>query len=170
MKKSKLIEAIERRDVHAVRRLLASGLSPTARRFDLIMRPKEPTPLLAAVRAGSAEIVESLLDAGADVNQDTRWWYTPLTLACNIGDINMARLLLDKGADANKARRNHATPLMKAAFYGREPLVDLLLEKGADPRRVLDGSDVSVFRISEKILRKLDGAAGRTGEERERGV
>jgi ankyrin repeat protein len=111
------------------------------------------TPLHLAAREGQVEAVKALLEAGADVNQQTVGdKSTPILIATINGHFDLARLLLDKGADANAAQHNGVTPLYAAlncqwaakALYPQPrayeqqknsylDLMAALLDKGADP-------------------------------------
>ncbi len=165
MKARRLLDSIERGDIDAVRELLASGAPPDGSRWSRLRARAAPTPLLAAVRAGSREIVELLLDHGADPDRDTARWDTPLALAAKRGDRTIVELLLARGANVNTARARHASPLENAAWYRHEQLVELLLARGADPQRVLDRGVTSLVPISEAILRRLVAAGGRPPPE-----
>ena len=111
------------------------------------------TPLHLAAREGQIEAVKALLEAGADVNQQTVGDNsTPILIATINGHFDLAKMLLDKGADANAAQHNGVTPLYAAlncqwaakALYPQPrayeqqktsylELMTALLDKGADP-------------------------------------
>lgn len=112
------------------------------------------TPLLYAVRAGRAGIVEMLLDAGADVNHGNADNMQPLLMAVMNEHISLAHTLIERGADVNAVDWYGQTPLWAAVDVrnldmpyntplwtmdngvDREAalgLVRTLLERGADP-------------------------------------
>ncbi|KXS12871.1 hypothetical protein M427DRAFT_59179 [Gonapodya prolifera JEL478] len=81
---SRLIEAVEARDVGRVRAALAVGASPDARKRTLLRASVEglgaksdvswgESALALAILYGKAEIVEELLNAGADVHRLVEW-------------------------------------------------------------------------------------------------
>lgn len=111
--------------------------------------------MIAAAYMGHKEIVEILLNAGADVNhkvarkkfhgknfmqifslqdKDGR---TALSVTCMCSSVaidhtNVARLLLERGADVQCQDNNGKTPLLCAASDGRLDLCRLLLAFNAD--------------------------------------
>ena len=65
-----------------------------------------------AVREGHMSTVEALIDAGADINQETEGDGTePLLMATINGHFDLAMRLIERGADANVANEANATPL-----------------------------------------------------------
>jgi ankyrin repeat protein len=89
------------------------------------------TPLMVAVAFGSAEGVELLLNAGADVKAVTSSGVT--ALHWSRGDASKVRLLLDHGADVNARSQLGRTPLIiAAASTGSLEVVRMLLAKGAE--------------------------------------
>jgi len=110
-------------------------------------------------KRGSAEVVEALLDHGADLSVANI-----LGAAARSGDIAVVKLLLERGADPNSRNKiggpapmsakraselnksggmltspilglpenTDGTPLMYAAHAGNTEIIKLLLEKGAD--------------------------------------
>jgi len=70
------------------------------------------TSLLLAVREGHQEVVKSLLEAGADVNQVSAGDHTsPLLMAAINGHYDVAMLLIAANADVNLSSNAGATPL-----------------------------------------------------------
>ncbi|KAG1695148.1 hypothetical protein DVH05_020789 [Phytophthora capsici] len=78
------------------------------------------TGLHRALSEGSIEIVQLLLDHGADVNQRSTWgWYSPLHLACKTGSEEMIWLLLNHGAKWSLTDKAKKTPLQWAVRAGK---------------------------------------------------
>jgi ankyrin repeat protein len=94
------------------------------------------TELHWAVRADDADLVRTLLRAGADAQAANRYGVTPLALAAVNGNAAMMKLLLRAGADPNAAAGEGETVLMTAARTGRPEPLALLLDHGADPNAV----------------------------------
>jgi uncharacterized protein len=90
----------------------AAGVERQFRYNELVGWQGGLTPLLFVVRQGSAEAVDVLLEAGADVNQVSAGdKSSPLLIALANGHFDIATHLLDKGADVNLAAENGAAPL-----------------------------------------------------------
>src|SRR5437868_9880167 len=91
------------------------------------------TALHWAAMKNDAELVQTLLFAGANVRATTRLGaYTPLVLAARSGSAAAIAPLLKAGADANSATSNGTTALMLAAASGNTEAVKLLVDGGAD--------------------------------------
>ncbi len=108
----------------------------------------ELTSLVYAARSGSIDAVRVLLDAGADVNQVSRYGWSALLAATQNQNYQMAKFLIEQGADVNLANKGGWTPLYLATdnrnleggdYPTRTPDMDtlefitLLLDKGANP-------------------------------------
>ena len=93
---------------------------------------------------GAVEIVEKLLNAGANPNAVNTRGYAPLHVAAMVGQTAIAEALLNAGAEPGQVPREAAdsgyamkhcagtTPLHFAAQAGHADIVDALLAAGAD--------------------------------------
>ena len=152
-----------------------AGVTRPYRYNELIGRQGGLTALLFATRQGAMATVETLVNAGVDVNQVSPADLTsPLLMATINGHFDLAKYLLDKGADPNLGSDAGATPLYAAlnvqwapkAFYPQPraylqqklsylELMTALLDKGADPnarlqRKVWYSSyNFDVLRVDE---------------------
>ncbi|NXY80361.1 PP16A phosphatase, partial [Glareola pratincola] len=89
----RLLEAAGRHDAEEVRQFLQSGISPDLCNEDGL------TALHQCCIDDFADVVTTLLDAGADVNaRDTELW-TPLHAAATCGHLRLVQLLIRRGAD-----------------------------------------------------------------------
>ncbi len=111
----------------AVRTLLKQAADVNAAQGDGM------TALHWAAIKDDAELVQTLLFAGANVRATTRIGsYTPLILAARSGSGSVVAPLLKSGADANDATSNGTTALMLAAASGNTEAVTLLIGAGAN--------------------------------------
>ena len=95
----------------------------------------DSTPLYEAAWKGHTNVVQILIDKGADLNKTSQWGQTPVNMAARAGHKHVVQLLLDKGADPNEASGRGQTPLHWAAMEGHKYVVQMLLERGAEPNR-----------------------------------
>jgi uncharacterized protein len=96
------------------------------------------------VAAGNADfipnakdVVELLINGGADINAVTESGATPLHFACEGGNHNesttkVVELLIEKKANINAVNNKGETPIFIAVHWDNENLVKLLKSKGAD--------------------------------------
>jgi ankyrin repeat protein len=91
------------------------------------------TPLVLAVTLNRSEVVRTLLDLGAPVDQARTNGRTALAAAILNHRVPLVRLLLERGANVNLVDATGMTPLMYAATtdFGDANVVDLLLAAGA---------------------------------------
>lgn len=122
-------------NIRIVRLLLDAGaehlVNPTK-----VTRYQGRTPIQAAAEGGHEEVVELLLDLGANVNAppSPNGGKTALQIACFHGFVNLVNLLIKAGADVNAPGAKGAgfTALQGASRAGELELVELLLQRGAD--------------------------------------
>ena len=88
-------------------------------------------PLYYAALLGLREVVELLLDKGADVNAQGGDFSNALQAASFRGHEAVVKLLLDKGANVNAQGGHYGNALQTASEGGHEQVVKLLLDKGA---------------------------------------
>ncbi|KAM0416002.1 hypothetical protein ACHAPT_013029 [Fusarium lateritium] len=81
---------------------------------------------------GSAEVVDVLLEKGADITAVDKNGLIPLIAASAGGHMEVVKLLLEKGADITAIDNGGWAPLITASNNGHMDVVKLLLEKGAD--------------------------------------
>ncbi len=122
-----LLDAAESGDLLAVRSLLDSGTSPSAR--DLQGR----TVLMTAMIHGHSTVAELLLARGANVNARDDQGVTALMLAARDGDVALVQRLLDRGASVDARTRDGWTALTYAARKAHPEIARRLLRAGADP-------------------------------------
>ena len=124
---NKLCMAIADEDLERVRYLIDPRLvnQPTLCRSTL---------LNLACMSQNMEIVQLLIEKGADVNQHDQCdeKNTPLTIACEHANIEIVKLLINNKADINAAAQDGYTPLLMACWYGHTPIAQLLIDHGAD--------------------------------------
>ena len=105
------------------------------------------TALFHASLEGKDDIVQILLDAGADISIcSTKDGDTPLIIACSEGHSKVAQKLILAGAQVNGPNRGGWTPLIYAAYYDHKEVVQLLLSHNADINQTSNVSNF-VFKI-----------------------
>jgi ankyrin repeat protein len=77
-------------------------------------------------------ILQLLLEAGADIDARGKTDETALGEAAFLGDKRLFKLILEQGPNINAVGGMFGTTLQAAAWHGNEDLVIMLLEKNAD--------------------------------------
>ena len=111
------------------------------------------TPLHAAAYVGLVDIAGSLLDLGADKDdQENKAGVSPLSIAAEEDNLEVARLLLSRGADAELAEHNGYTPLTRAIWRGHAEMAALLQGHGAlcQPIEILEEPAFSECMASQE--------------------
>ncbi|KAF7495368.1 Poly [ADP-ribose] polymerase tankyrase-1 [Sarcoptes scabiei] len=93
---------------------------------------RQSTPLHFAAGYNRLDVVEYLLEHGADVRAKDKGGLVPLHNACSYGHYEVAELLLKKGANVNATDLWKYTALHEAASKSKIDIVKLLLRHGAD--------------------------------------
>ena len=88
--------------------------------------------LITAVKEGNHELVQSLIQAGADVNVTCEFGGTPLMYATGNVHNSCVSILLEAGASVNMSDVNGFTALHVAAWAGNNSVLNTILEAGAD--------------------------------------
>ena len=90
------------------------------------------TALMKAARHNNLEIVQFLLNNGADVNAKSNYGWTALILATIYNNLEIVQLLLNKGADVSAKNKDGRTALILASTEGHLDIIQLLVSHGAD--------------------------------------
>jgi hypothetical protein len=133
-----LVAALAGKHFQTAEFLRLSGADPNVQGY------KGNTSLHSAACYGNVEMVQVLLNLGADVNIPNENSWTPLNYI-PVGPAgydkvpnyrqslaNIAQLLLDRGADINARNDDGRTPLHTTSDMGRIEVVRVLLERGAN--------------------------------------
>ncbi|MDX1561384.1 MAG: ankyrin repeat domain-containing protein, partial [Gammaproteobacteria bacterium] len=100
--------------------------------------PGAKTPLLYAAREGSAEIIELLLAAGADIEKADANGTTPLLAAIINDNMDAARALIAAGANVNAVDWYGQTPLWAAVDVRNLDVPGPTRDNGVDREAALD--------------------------------
>lgn len=86
---------------------------------------------MVAVELGRDNVVETLINKGADVNKQDNIGGTALMLAALYRHINIVKKLLKSGADVNAKTKFDATTLSIAKMKGFSRIIKILKNAGA---------------------------------------
>jgi ankyrin repeat protein len=134
------------------------------------------TPFVRAAQSSDVELMQLLIDYGADPFIATENGDTALTASAGIGwvegvtyerspldNLEAVRMLLDLGLDPNDRNREGRTPLIGAALKGRSEVVQLLVDRGAKLETRDGGSrdtDTTVSVLAGHTWQAVDYADG----------
>ncbi|XP_063705994.1 ankyrin repeat and KH domain-containing protein mask-like isoform X2 [Culicoides brevitarsis] len=105
------------------------------------------TALTLACAGGHEELVELLLERGANIEHRDKKGFTPLILASTAGHAKVVEILINRKAELEaQSERTKDTPLSLACSGGRYEVVELLLKHGANKehRNVSDYTPLSL--------------------------
>ena len=83
-----------------------------------------------AVTENHADVVQVLIDAGADIEKKDSYGRTPLLLACTVGYLDIVKMLIQAGAELRLARTKVDTCLIVASHRGHTETVRYLVGLG----------------------------------------
>jgi ankyrin repeat protein len=89
------------------------------------------TPLISSAASGHVEIVEILLNHGAQVNCKDKKDCTSLHFACQEGHLPVVNLLINRGANIEASTLDGGRPLHNASDKGHVAIVKILITMGA---------------------------------------
>ncbi|WP_457607347.1 ankyrin repeat domain-containing protein [Nitratifractor sp.] len=133
-----LLEAIERDNLVALRKLLESGQVDLdaevviGEEYDLDEPDEIPLLFYAIMKGVSLEALELLLEAGLDLAFVNREGLGALDIAIKYRRPDIVRLCKERGISLDQSRRKSGmTPLMLAAAFNDTEMVRYLLDEGA---------------------------------------
>jgi hypothetical protein len=161
-----LTSTIHRGDLDALRRILAER--PELASVHMIgRRGGWRTPLHAATDwpgyfPAAPATVALLLEAGADVNDDTGGDRpeTPLHWAASTDDVDVAVVLIDNGADLERPGGSIGTPLDNAIGYACWHVARLLVARGATVEKLWHAGALGMLGRIDELLEQPPEAAG----------
>lgn len=125
--KRRFLTAVRQRNVAIMKVFLDAGLLAGMTQYR-----GNGDPVHAVARFGTVEMMQLLLEYGANVNAVGKHGCSPLhQTVLYAGQDNMQRFLLDSGADMNVKNHHGYTPLHTAVCRGNVAAVRMLLEYGA---------------------------------------
>jgi len=143
-----LATALNRRDPAGVRKVLAEHPGLKAR-LDEPLPGGEfgATALLTAAHQGNRELVDLLLDAGADINQRSHWWAGSFGVLDHDGP--MVSYLIERGAtvDAYAAARHGMMDRLQALVEADPSAVLLRGGDGQTPLHVAKNVEVAAYLL-----------------------
>ncbi|KAH8824103.1 ankyrin repeat-containing domain protein [Flagelloscypha sp. PMI_526] len=95
-------------------------------------RRKVRIPGLTAMSWCSAEVIQYLIEKGANADRIGEYYGTILQVAVLMSSLETVRLLVEKGADVNKTGGKYGTALQAAAVKRSLEIVQYLIDMGAD--------------------------------------
>jgi len=167
-----LIGACSRGNIADVKAAMGEGGGGAEAPIDINGRDASGrTALLEAAWGGSGDIVNFLLERGADPNIADKSGFTPLMRAVEGGRQPIASALIEKGADVNcRGSVRGTTPLMLAAEGGDQKLAEMLLDAGArinDADRYEETAVARAYRAGQdNTAQFLESKGGRGKTER----
>jgi ankyrin repeat protein len=127
-------EAVEQGDLLKTRRLIAKNPVLLNSKLD-----DGRTPLHIAVTGGHKDLVEYLIEEGANIDVQDIEGRTPLMDAIIFKQPELARSLIKSGADVAIKSKEGANAIIYALFFGPEDLIAPILDNGQDVNEKYEG-------------------------------
>lgn len=157
--------AIEKGDIAAIKAEVAKGGNINSP-YPLLEGRRQISLLTYAAMQGKADVVRSLIEAGAKTEPDSDDWGTPLMMAAAKGDLPTLKELLKANAKIDDKNKWGETALSMAAKLGSPDNVKALLEAGASvkaadaegntPLALASGSEAPAAIVKLLIEAKAD--------------
>lgn len=127
--------AIAKGDIAAIKAELSKGGADINGQFQMGESGRRQVSLLTyAAMQGNAELIKSLINAGARPEAASDDWGTPLMMAAAKGDLATVSELLKAGAKVDDRNKWGETALIMAVRFGSAEKVQALLDAGASVR------------------------------------
>ncbi|XP_066016791.1 uncharacterized protein [Pocillopora verrucosa] len=176
MMKMRLKKCVEEGNIAELRKLLEQSSNPE----ELVNKKlrQNKTALHIAVEKGHEEIVEYLLEKGADIHATDDFGCTALHVAASNRkeNFNIAQLILNcEGVKVNALEENENTPLKLAAEKGHINIVKKLISMKADVNKADKGDSTPLHVAAKKshdqtlelLLKEVeDGTIGKQTKEK----
>ena len=91
------------------------------------------SPLHIALENQNPEIINYLLDQGADVNHENAWSESPLYSSIRMNNIKIIKIIIKNGGNVNVKNNHGESPLHIAVRIGNIEIIDYLIAQSADP-------------------------------------
>ena len=115
----------------------------------------QSTPLYQAAWHGHTDVVQVLLDEGAETDKANNFGSTPLLKASYGNHKEVVQLLLRGNADLKKMNKSGHSPLQFAALYGNKDVAQVLLDAGADPDQADTAGWTPLYSDRKEIVQLL---------------
>lgn len=122
--RSILLNAVDSSNNDSLRIILGAGANPNPAVPEGLFRS---SPLIAAAIGSKLEMIELLIDFGADINATNPEGWTALLAAIKAQNVECANILLTRGADLDYISQNGHLALTTAIIYNSHAVLKLLI-------------------------------------------
>lgn len=122
----------KKRDAEKKKEQGDAALNETSSTMNTLELPnrKGLTPLHHAVHGGHLDVVDLLLEAGANASATANEGWVPLLIAAYRGHLEVVKMLIDTGVDVNAENCHGLTPYLAAVGNDSTGVLDYLLGQG----------------------------------------